>query len=95
MGRYFKHKQIEDFLKKLEEDTAYLVNVSVHPNNPIHRSILVVGFHSGAYTYLYNNTCDVNTLDNVYFIEVIRKLCPMKNESICDLPKISALTIRK
>lgn len=72
---------LNEFLKRedIKEFTTYLVNVSWNSGNPVHQAILFMGFKTGAYCEIYNNSYEApSPLPEVYSLEIIKELCPLR-----------------
>lgn len=64
---------------KLAEHTAYLIDVKMSEVNVMHRAVLFVGFKSGGYCEIYNNSYEKSyRLDEAFYIRIIKKLCSIK-----------------
>lgn len=61
-----------------EDGGLYVVEVSYAPNNPIHTSILWVGFISSGepagYSYVYDNASGTSKYSEPYYLKVISKI---------------------
>ena len=63
-------------LPDLKEHTVYLVHAKRTKPNLIHQAILFMGFHSGSYCFVYDNSYDrPEPFENFFYIDVIRELC--------------------
>lgn len=64
----------------LESDHWYVVDVSLHPDNPVHRAVMYAGFgikdgRPGAYHAIYNPTYGrTYEVDDVHYLKVIQPL---------------------
>lgn len=66
-------------LKNLKEHSVYKVNVKCSENNLEHTAMLFVGFKTGAYCYVYNNTYDAPIpLKNIHSLQIIKFLTKTK-----------------
>jgi hypothetical protein len=59
----------------LAEHSLYLVDVSWESRNPIHRAVLLTGFHTGAYWSICNNSYNSNlAYDRAYYVKIVKYL---------------------
>lgn len=63
----------KDFYKKLPEFRIFLVKVKTTKYNIPFNAVLVTGFNSGSYTYIYTQDSIYNVHD-CYYVEIIKDL---------------------
>jgi len=62
-------------ISNLEENTVYHVKVKCSKNNVEHEAIFFMGFKSGAYCVVYNNSYDAPVpISEIYSLQIINKL---------------------
>lgn len=75
-----KQEDIDNFLKNLDENTTYLVEVKTSENNPKHKAVLFVGFRTGQYCTVFNHTYEAPIpLKELYSMRMLTKLAKLKN----------------
>jgi hypothetical protein len=69
---------VHEFIKDLEEDHIYVVEVSFRKGNPVHNTVLFTGFKPdgkvGGYWYLFNNNSGVTSLSHGQWPRYIKVL---------------------
>jgi len=66
-----------------KEDTWYIVDVSIHPSNPIHRAMLYTGFidhgEPGNYNGIFHGTYDRRMkMDEMRYVRAVREAAGSK-----------------